>query len=568
MVDKSATARAITRATAVVGTTDSLTPQQQQQQQQQSATARETAIARATSSNNTSAPPPNGAHPLNKKKRSGGQFWRESQLSLCSIAEVNVNSNDMDIENEQVESVILKLGKESQMNILDNGPQYDDEYDNDGVGKEAREPITRLKEAEYLVKSQPYHYTTPGLTTTRLADDVETDDEADADDASTSTMMLSHNVTQSQINQNNHWDEESKFNYAYKFDYIYEALVHNVYYFSKKACSDLCMDEASWAYYGFSGPMVDYLKGKMFSRGGQTVILSDMDSDIFTKYAIPEIGKLWSSPPHLTADNFFNGDSKLDWMGGLGFGMIGSYFHKENVTSASAKRCLRVARLCNPVTIVKEVPTHAEAGSTGFCNIDSVNRLDSNGFFMHQKECGRGRGKSKWGIEMNHLGELYPLTNGKLDQIDSAISRSNIGYKSWNYYHDPINHAKTLVVITAFDMYQELTDDKAYPVDGLVLREATQSSTKQRLAWTKLNGRFCLEFDTEEYKEHHKSLCANKWRSRRNCYMCGAGCYTVCEKCVFGEKFVPLCKGDCFADYHSYKYFGLAKEELGKVFYG
>eukprot|EP00536_Pseudo-nitzschia_multiseries_P016839 jgi/Psemu1/48061/gm1.48061_g len=212
--------------------------------------------------------------------------------------------------------------------------------------------------------------------------------------------------------------------------------------------------------------MVDYLKGKMFSKGGQMVILSDVDrvrprgylhrhrhykkhplhstkgcsevQDIFTKYVIPEIGKLWSSPPHLTADNFFNG---------LGFGMIGpvaqnrlpktvedKYFYKENVSSASAKRCLRVARLSNSVNImVKEVPARAEAykGSTGTCNIGSVNSLDLNGFFMWQKERGRVRVKRKWGIEMNHLRELYLQTYGTLDQIDSAISRSNIGYKSW-----------------------------------------------------------------------------------------------------------------------------------------
>eukprot|EP00536_Pseudo-nitzschia_multiseries_P016175 jgi/Psemu1/45230/gm1.45230_g len=74
-----------------------------------------------------------------KKKMSGGQFWRESQLSLCGIAEVKmnsnviaevkVNSNDKDIENEQVESVNPKVGKEST-NILHKDPQYNNEYDN------------------------------------------------------------------------------------------------------------------------------------------------------------------------------------------------------------------------------------------------------------------------------------------------------------------------------------------------------------------------------------------------------------------------------------------------------
>eukprot|EP00536_Pseudo-nitzschia_multiseries_P009555 jgi/Psemu1/23547/gm1.23547_g len=315
--------------------------------------------------------------------------------------------------------------------------------------------------------------------------------------------------------------------------------------------------------------------------------------DIFTKYVIPEIGKLWSSPINLTADNFFNGD----WMGGLGFGMIGivaqnrlpktvedKYFHKENVSSASGKRRLRVARLCNPVT--KDVPARAESDrftkghrhihysfqNTGACNIGFVNSLHLNDFFMHQKERGRGRGKRKWGIEMNHSQELYLQTYGKLDQIDSAISRSNIGYKSWKYYHAPIDHAKALAVLTAFDMYQELTDDKAYPVN-MLLREVAQSSTKQRLAQSdpcrscaylfgggilnyhcletvfevKLNGRFCLEFATEECKKHHKSLCISMWKSRRNCYMCSAGYYTV---------------WDCFADYHLYKYFGFGRVDF------
>eukprot|EP00536_Pseudo-nitzschia_multiseries_P016482 jgi/Psemu1/46349/gm1.46349_g len=137
--------------------------------------------------------------------------------------------------------------------------------------------------------------------------------------------------------------------------------------------------------------------------------------------------KLWSSPPHLTADNFFNGDLILDW-----------YFHKENVSSASAERCLRVARLCNPVTMITEVPAHAEAGRftkhTGACNIGSVNSLDSNGFFMCQKE------------------QLYLQTYGNLDPIDSAIPRSNIRYKSSKYYHAPINHGKALTVLTTFDM--------------------------------------------------------------------------------------------------------------------
>eukprot|EP00536_Pseudo-nitzschia_multiseries_P014877 jgi/Psemu1/40449/gm1.40449_g len=237
----------------------------------------------------------------------------------------------------------------------------------------------------------------------------------------------------------------NKFNYAY----------------NKKACSDLCMNESSWAYYGFGGLIVEYLKGKMLSRGGQTVILSD---DIFTKYVILEIGKLWSSPPHLTADNFFNGDLILGWMEGLGFGMIGTYFHKEYVSSASGKRCLGVARLCNPVTMVKEVPARAEAGR-----------------FTKGKSLGGGKGNG--GIEMNNLLELYLQTYRKLDQIDSVILRSNIACKSWKYYHAPINHAKAWAVLTAFDMYQELTDSTHGPAWLLPKRQQLDfMQFKQKLA--------------------------------------------------------------------------------------
>eukprot|EP00536_Pseudo-nitzschia_multiseries_P003186 jgi/Psemu1/7115/gm1.7115_g len=153
--------------------------------------------------------------------------------------------------------------------------------------------------------------------------------------------------------------------------------------------------------------------------------------------------------------------------------------------------------------MVKEVPDRAEAGrftkgdrrihcsfqSTGACNIGSVNSLDSNGFFMPQKEplslnIWKARPDRQCYLEVEHW-----------IQVLEALT----------------------VLLTAFDMYQELTDgthspswllpkrkqldfrqfkhklaeqmlaynpsDKAYPVDAL-LREATQSSMKQRLAQT------------------------------------------------------------------------------------
>eukprot|EP00536_Pseudo-nitzschia_multiseries_P006400 jgi/Psemu1/15134/gm1.15134_g len=221
-------------------------------------------------------------------------------------------------------------------------------------------------------------------------------------------------------------DDMRKFNYAYKFDYIYETLVHNICYFSKKGCSDLCMDD---------GRIKLGILNLVDQWGGQTVILSDVDKVRPPGYLHRH--RHYKKQPLRST----KGCSEVQ---GLGFGMIGTvaqnrlpktvedkYFHKENVSSASAKRCSRIARLCNPVTMVKEVHARAEAGRFT---------------------------KGKWGIEMNHLQELYLQMYGKLDQVHSAISRSNIGCKSWKFYHVPINYAKALTVLTAFDMYQELTD--------------------------------------------------------------------------------------------------------------
>eukprot|EP00536_Pseudo-nitzschia_multiseries_P011063 jgi/Psemu1/27745/gm1.27745_g len=240
-------------------------------------------------------------------------------------------------------------------------------------------------------------------------------------------------------------------------------------WFTEKAGDDLCMDESLWPYYGFGGPMVDdvdrvrprgYLHThKYYKKPAPLTMRGCLEvHDIMSKFVLPYagMGKLWKCPPCLTVDNFFNGDSILNWMGERRLGMIGTvarnkkvpkgvphkYFHKENA-SQSGQKIACVARMCNPVTLVKEVPAKAESGkftkaycrvhcsfqSTGSCDLGSVNSLSTNSFFLHRKERGRGNDKRFWAIEMNCVRELYPRTYGKLDQIDSSISRANIGYR-------------------------------------------------------------------------------------------------------------------------------------------
>eukprot|EP00536_Pseudo-nitzschia_multiseries_P008003 jgi/Psemu1/19289/gm1.19289_g len=333
------------------------------------------------------------------------------------------------------------------------------------------------------------------------------------------------------------------------------------------------------------------------------------------KFVLPYtgMGKLWKRPPHRTVDNFFNGDSILDWMGKRGLGIIGTvarnklpkgvpykYFHKENA-SHSAKKFARVARMCNPVTLVKEVPAKAESGkftkayhrvhcsfqSTGSCNLGSVNSLSTNSFFLHRKGRGRGSDKRCCAIEMNHARELYLRPYGKLDQIDSSISRANIGYKSWKYYHSAVNHAKALSIATAYDVYKELTDGKSLQNRCFTITPKTsytqltfcfvrilrcQSTNTRELKGGDFTatplimgaGRFC--FSSIDMGRHLASFKSAKWHSVILCFACGKACYCMCSKCKDGEFDVALCSVEdgnrCFQQYHHHRFFGLLKCDM------
>jgi hypothetical protein len=66
-----------------------------------------------------------------------------------------------------------------------------------------------------------------------------------------------------------------------------------------------------------------------------------------------------------------------------------------------------------------------------------------------------GHGKRYWGIQMNDARELYLKMYGINDTIDKYISNTNIGYRSWKYWHTAMNHAKVMGLAVAYDMYKE-----------------------------------------------------------------------------------------------------------------
>jgi hypothetical protein len=67
---------------------------------------------------------------------------------------------------------------------------------------------------------------------------------------------------------------------AYKYDFIYKVLVHNVNAITAACALDMCGDETSWGHQGFGEAgtgVVGQILGKPgISKGGQTVIISDV----------------------------------------------------------------------------------------------------------------------------------------------------------------------------------------------------------------------------------------------------------------------------------------------------
>jgi len=240
-----------------------------------------------------------------------------------------------------------------------------------------------------------------------------------------------------------------KYDPASKFSLIYDAVIENTRYFTKKADLDIVGDETTYGNVG-CGQYISNLKGKIVSRGGQTTLMMSKRNRLYgaihrhksnpkcegtwpagpseirhlvEKYVHEYVGDgdncLWSEKPHIVADNYFTHELLLDWLGKNGYGYLGtaarnqlikgmntSYFHKEKMT---VNRVNKAARFTKPIVFSKLKKSvkgnlyrrvHVSFQSTGSTNIATVNSI-TNGRLYGRKKC-RGRGvKHVRIIEMN-----------------------------------------------------------------------------------------------------------------------------------------------------------------------
>ena len=308
---------------------------------------------------------------------------------------------------------------------------------------------------------------------------------------------------------------------AYKYDYLYKVLIHNVNALTKTAELDMTGDETTWGHGGFGeagSGLTGRIQGKPgVSKGGQTVIVSDVHRirprayihrhKLYTKPAgwtamgpyevrlimekitpmvqgeesVPGVKKIYPTKPHSTWDNYFSGDGIMGWMGENGFGATmtcrrdrlpkdikGEYLHKKKTDDSIRTK---VARFHKPIVAVKGVEAtedgkkayqrvHVSFQSTSSCNISTVNALNGCQLQVQRRERGRGEGKRLWGIEMNDARRLYLSTYSRINSIDHLVKNTRMFYRSWKYWHSPMIHGKALGVVVAYDMYLECCEGK------------------------------------------------------------------------------------------------------------
>ena len=270
---------------------------------------------------------------------------------------------------------------------------------------------------------------------------------------------------------------------AYKYDFIYKTIVHNINALTLFAGLDLCGDESTFGFNGWgeydSGLLSLILNKPGVTRGGQIVLVSDVDRIRPRAYVhrhklnerfFPSGGwgpqevklildqleplchennsyrprALFRERPHITWDNYFSGDNIMSYAGTHGFGLTmtcrrdrlprdipGMYLQKQKTASKARSKA---ARFNKPIFCIKSTAGGGAIQLTSFqstssCNIIHVNALNSLDLYAQARERGRGNNKRQWAIEMNESRKLYLNTYGTIDRLDHLIQNTNMSYR-------------------------------------------------------------------------------------------------------------------------------------------
>ena len=215
---------------------------------------------------------------------------------------------------------------------------------------------------------------------------------------------------------------------------------------------------------------------------------------------------------------------------------------------------------------------------------------------------------------MNHGRRLYLCLYNAIDVLDHLLKNARIFYRTWKYWHAPVNHALAIVVCVAYDIYLEVCEGQLFPamkvekpmgrwefrerlslqifkynsiemkypgdekmraVTVLPVNKRKSSVRDERIrAHVKENTRGLSSKgcgDLGKLCRHVKSIKSSP--NGRSCAWCGQRCYQVCMMCRDKTRKdsplgVPLHYNEanktvsmCFYNYHNDNCIGLARKE-------
>ena len=473
------------------------------------------------------------------------------------------------------------------------------------------------------------------------------------------------------LNNNDKSKEKGEVGYnpCYKYDLIYRTIVDNVIAITREGELDLTGDETTWGFQGYGekgAKVVQRVSNKPgITKGGQSVLVSATNRvrpyfyqhrhsmtprygkgfsaegpaevrsciDELEKHVIgrdSEKKKIFKKCPHITFDNYFSGEDICHYAGKKGFGLLmtnrrdrlpkevkSEYMHKKKTDSSKRTK---VARYIEPVILVNEQDNYeivlTSFQSTSSCNIISVNSMNSIHNFVEARSRGRKNKKRIYVIEQNLARYLYLKTYSRIDSIDHLIKNCKLHYRTWKYWHAPVNHAKALATVTAYDIYLELCEGKLNsdwlvkdPVDFFTFRDQLSKQMcqydpkNQRYAGdekmrvvsqlnvtmrqkrkdidditTRTDGDYYISFvqyeeiirkkhrvcrDLHSYSKHIHSLTRHS--SPAKCVVCGIKAYQKCAICgvaLHNDDSKGAAKGKhCALEWHDESYLGLCFED-------
>ena len=233
--------------------------------------------------------------------------------------------------------------------------------------------------------------------------------------------------------------DEEGYEPAYKYDYIFNTIVHNTNAITLYASLDLSGDETSFPHQGHGETgtgLVAAVKGKpAISKGMQSVIVSDAEYirpraylhrhkknkryPGFSFEGPNEVRQIWdeqlsqllkpdnslgraifSQKPHMTWDNYFSGSDIMAYAAEHGFGFTSTVRRDRLPRGVPTKYWCKAktptnkrskhARYENPIVAVKRegqsVLTVTSFQSTSSCNIACVNALNESTRYCATKE--------------------------------------------------------------------------------------------------------------------------------------------------------------------------------------